>query len=178
VTSNGSGFHHFDPKKEEARTISKQEKSWNIFLWYQELCTDWFAALKGSSHCSSQQWDAPATASYTLWHAHYERMKGHIFLQHKNAHSHTTLDIEENRKVCLGCASPYPYNLALSPSDCHLFKPLEGHMRCQCHENNEAVQHTMCAWLQDSETGFYCSGMFKLMQCWQKCLDDSGDSME
>jgi hypothetical protein len=31
MTSNGSGFHHFDPKK-EARTISKQEKSWKFFL--------------------------------------------------------------------------------------------------------------------------------------------------
>jgi hypothetical protein len=33
----------------------------------------------------------------------------------------------------------YPYNLALSPSDCHLFKPLEGHMKRQCLENNETA---------------------------------------
>jgi hypothetical protein len=51
-------------------------------------------------------------------------------------------------------------------------------MGSQHFENNEAVQKTMHTWLQITETEFYHSYIFRLMQQWQKFLDCSVDSVE
>jgi hypothetical protein len=37
-----------------------------------------------------------------------------------------------------------------------------------------AVHKTVLTQLQNTETNVYHSGIFKVMQCWQKCLDCSG----
>lgn len=60
--------------KEEARTMYKLEKkNGKIFLSYQEVHNGWFPAQKRSCQCNSLHRDAPATATYTLWHVHNER---------------------------------------------------------------------------------------------------------
>jgi len=51
-------------------------------------------------------------------------------------------------------------------------------MRGQHYENNDAVQETMHTWLQSSGMNFYHSGIFKLMQHWQKYMDYSGNLVE
>jgi hypothetical protein len=34
------------------------------------------------------------------------------------------------------------------------------------------------SWLQRARTDFYCRGIFKIPQRWQKCIDRAGDSIE
>jgi hypothetical protein len=48
-------------------------------------------------------------------------------------------------------------------------------MRGQHYENDEAVQQTVRTWLQNAETDFYHSGIFRLVQHCQKWPDSSGD---
>jgi len=57
----------------------------------------------------------------------------------------------------------------------HLFSALKDHMRGQHYENDDTVQEAVQSWLQVAGMDFYCRRIFKLVQCWQKCVDCPGD---
>jgi hypothetical protein len=106
-------------------------------------------------------------------------MKRHIILQHNNACSHTAHPtLGKIEKCSLEVLPNPPYSLDFAPSDYYVFGPLKVNMGSQQYENNEAIQYTMRTWLENTETDFYHSGIFKLTQCWQKCLNCSGESVE
>jgi hypothetical protein len=66
----------------------------------------------------------------------------------------------------------------LAPTDYYLFRPLKGHLRGHHYETDKTVQEAMQSWLQVAGTDFYCRGIFKILQCWQKCIDQDGDLVE
>jgi hypothetical protein len=53
-------------------------------------------------------------------------------------------------------------------TDYHLFEPLKHHLRGHHYEIDEAVQEAVRSWLRGAGTDFYCRGIFKILQRWQK----------
>jgi hypothetical protein len=70
-----------------------------------------------------------------------------------------------------------PYSTDLTPSDYHLFGPLKD-LRGHHYETDEAVQEAVRSWMRGAGTDFYCRGMFKIQQRWQKCIDRDEDFVE
>jgi histone-lysine N-methyltransferase SETMAR len=68
-----------------------------------------------------------------------------------------------------------PYSLDLAPSDYHLFRPLKDHLKGHHYETDEAVQDAMQSWLQGAGMDFYHKSIFKIMQHWQKSINENGD---
>jgi hypothetical protein len=59
-----------------------------------------------------------------------------------------------------------------------MFGTLKGYMRDQHYKIDESAQQTVNTLSQNTKMGFYCIGIFKLMQHRQKCRDYSEDFME
>jgi hypothetical protein len=65
-------------------------------------------------------------------------------------------------------------SLDLAPSDYHLFGLLQDHLRGHQYETDKANQEAMQSWLWGTGMDFYPRGIFKILQCWQKCIDVDG----
>jgi histone-lysine N-methyltransferase SETMAR len=99
-----------------------------------------------------------------------------VILQHDNARPHAarlTLQTIQNNGWELLSHSPYIPDLA--PLDYHLFGPLKDHLRGHHYETDEAVQEAVRSWLRGDGTDFHRRGIFKILHCWQKCIDRDGD---
>ncbi|UYV61266.1 hypothetical protein LAZ67_1004162 [Cordylochernes scorpioides] len=64
-----------------------------------------------------------------------------------------------------------PYSPDLSPSDFHLFPALKLHLGGKHFANDDEVQAEANHWLRRQDTAWYNSGIKKLIQRYQKCLD-------
>jgi hypothetical protein len=65
------------------------------------------------------------------------------------------------------------YSPDLAPSDYQLFRLLKDHLSGH-HNETDAVQEAMQSWLQGAGTDLYHRGIFKILQCWQKCIAQDG----
>jgi hypothetical protein len=109
----------------------------------------------------------------TLWQVPSEN----IILQHYNASSHSVHLTSEKTEVWLGSAPP-----SFSQSELGIFRLLfvqdmkitwgASIMEMIRQSNKQSIV------LWSTETYFYLSGIFKLMKCWQKYLNRSGNFME
>jgi hypothetical protein len=59
-----------------------------------------------------------------------------------------------------------------------LFGSFKDHLRRHHYETDEAVQEAVWSWLRGAGTDFYRSGILEILQCWQKCINREGDSVE
>ncbi|UYV67781.1 hypothetical protein LAZ67_5002028 [Cordylochernes scorpioides] len=64
-----------------------------------------------------------------------------------------------------------PYSPELAPSDFHLFPALKWHLGGKHFANDDEVQAEENHWLRRQDTAWYNSGIKKLLQRYQKCLD-------
>ncbi|UYV74133.1 hypothetical protein LAZ67_11002212 [Cordylochernes scorpioides] len=71
-----------------------------------------------------------------------------------------------------------PYSPELAPSDFHLFPALKWHLGGKHFANDDEVQAEENHWLRRQDTAWYNSGIKKLLQRYQKCLDRNGDYLE
>ncbi|UYV61265.1 PRODH, partial [Cordylochernes scorpioides] len=71
-----------------------------------------------------------------------------------------------------------PYSPDLAPSDFHLFPALKLHLGGKHFANDDEVQAEANHWLRRQDTAWYNSGIKKLIQRYQKCLDRNGDYLE
>ncbi|UYV77323.1 hypothetical protein LAZ67_15000503 [Cordylochernes scorpioides] len=71
-----------------------------------------------------------------------------------------------------------PYSPELAPSDFHLFPALKWHLGGKHFANDDEVQAEANHWLLRQDTACYNSGIKKLLQRYQKCLDRNGDYLE
>ncbi|UYV84765.1 hypothetical protein LAZ67_X003375 [Cordylochernes scorpioides] len=102
-----------------------------------------------------------------------------VLLVHDNACPHaarTTQTLLENFKWEIFTHPPYSPELA--PSDFHLFPALKLHLEGKHFANDDEVQAEANHWLRRQDTAWYNSGIKKLLQRYQKCLDRNGDYVE
>ncbi|UYV81448.1 hypothetical protein LAZ67_20001231 [Cordylochernes scorpioides] len=95
-----------------------------------------------------------------------------VLLVHHNARPHaarTTQTLLENFKW-ENFTHP-PYSPELAPSDFHLFPALKLHLGGKHFANDDEVQAEANHWLRRQDTAWYNSGIKKLLQRYQKCLD-------
>ncbi|UYV79096.1 hypothetical protein LAZ67_17001118 [Cordylochernes scorpioides] len=71
-----------------------------------------------------------------------------------------------------------PYSPEFAPSDFHLFPALKWHLGGKHFANDDEVQAEENHWLRRQDTAWYNSGIKKLLQRYQKCLDRNGDYLE
>jgi hypothetical protein len=55
---------------------------------------------------------------------------------------------------------------------------LKDQLRGHHYETDEAVQEAVRSWLRGAGTDFYRTGIFKIQQHWQKCIDRDEDIVE
>lgn len=67
-----------------------------------------------------------------------------------------------------------PYSPDLSPSDYHLFKSLEHHLRNQRFASTQAVRTSLIEFFQSKNSAFWSRGIDLLPEKWQKCIDSNG----
>ncbi|UYV73874.1 hypothetical protein LAZ67_11001233 [Cordylochernes scorpioides] len=70
------------------------------------------------------------------------------------------------------------YSPELAPSDFHLYPALKWHLGGKHFANDDEVQAEANHWLRRQDTAWYNSGILKLLQRYQKCLDRNGDYLE
>ncbi|UYV63572.1 hypothetical protein LAZ67_2004768 [Cordylochernes scorpioides] len=102
-----------------------------------------------------------------------------VLLVHDNARPHaarTTQTLLENFKWEIFTHPTYSPDLA--PSDFHLFPALKLHLGGEHFANDDEVQAEANHWLRRQDTAWYNSGIKKLLQRYQKCLDRNGDYVE
>ncbi|UYV74225.1 hypothetical protein LAZ67_11002523 [Cordylochernes scorpioides] len=95
-----------------------------------------------------------------------------VLLVPDNARPHavrTTQTLLENFKWEIFTHPPYSPELA--PSDFHLFPALKLHLGDKHFANDDEVQAEANHWLRRQDTAWYNSGIKKLLQRYQKCLD-------
>jgi hypothetical protein len=71
-----------------------------------------------------------------------------------------------------------PYSSYLAPSDCHLFGPLQNHLRGECFADDEEVETQMRKWLRQQSKDFYAAGFDALVKRWDKCINVGGGYVE
>jgi len=102
-----------------------------------------------------------------------------IIILHDNVRPHTARLTSEAIAKMGWEVLPHPsYSPDLAPSDYHLFGFVKDQLRGQCYETTEAIQKTVRQCLQMVGMEFYRSGIFKLPECWEKCVQRSGDYVE
>jgi len=69
------------------------------------------------------------------------------------------------------------YSPDLAPSDHHLFGFVTDQLRGR-YETTEAIQKAVRQSLRMAGTEFYRRGIFKLPECWEKCVQRSGNYVE
>jgi hypothetical protein len=109
------------------------------------------------------------TMSCALWKS---LKKKTVIHQHDSARPHTAV-WPWKQKERLGTAisstlqsghGPLRLPLVLALEKSSYRSPLQD-------KTDEAVQEAMWSWLWGAGTDFYCRGIFKILQCWQKCID-------
>lgn len=134
----------------------------------------WFVTQKGNCQCSSLRSDTAETVTCTLRQAPHE--KTHHSSTQLCMPSHCTSDTGKNWKVWLGSAPYHLYSAVLAHLDYHLLRPLKDHDRPELWKWWEP--RTPCIHSCKILKHFHHSGIFKLVQHWQKCLDSCGGFME
>ena len=67
-----------------------------------------------------------------------------------------------------------PYSQNLAPSDYHLFGPMKKMLGGQKFPSDTEVQSVVRQWLGQQPASFFASGIQKLVDRWDKCLNELG----
>jgi len=107
------------------------------------------------------------------------KLSARPLLLHDNAPAHTA-QVSVNAATTAGFEIlPHPaYSPDLAPSDFYLFCQLKRPLRGHQFESDEEVITLTNQWLEDQPAEFYTSGIQKLRDRWQKCIDRQGDYVE
>lgn len=66
----------------------------------------------------------------------------------------------------------------LAPFDFHLFSPLKEFLRGTKFEDNKAIKKVVHEWLRQQGKEFFTTGIRKLVEQWDKCLNVGGNYIE
>ena len=94
-----------------------------------------------------------------------------VLLQHDNARPHVAKATTETiNKIRFEVLEHPAYSPDLALSYYHLFAPLKDALRCRKVSSDEAVQKAVHKWLCDQPKTFFSDGIYKLVDCWNKCI--------
>jgi hypothetical protein len=68
--------------------------------------------------------------------------------------------------------------LDLAPSDLNLFLHLKTHLVGKNFDHDDEMQEEVMTWFKGQAADFYDSGIQKLVERFNKCLDNAGDYIE
>ena len=100
---------------------------------------------------------------------------------HDNARPHTAhLTLETVEQLGLEVLPHPPYSPDLAPSDYHLFGPMKKMLGGQKFASDTEVQSVVRhrQWLGQQPASFFASGIQKLVDRWDKCLNELGRYVE
>jgi hypothetical protein len=107
------------------------------------------------------------------------RIMKDVLLLHDNARPHTSLRTREAIAKMLWNVLPRPaHSPHLTPSDCHLFRPVKDALRgCHFADDKELRQsfrdvHRSRGW------EFYSISIQRLTQCWKTCVENDGNFVQ
>ena len=96
-----------------------------------------------------------------------------LILLHDNARPHTArLTLETVEQLGLEELPHPPYSLDFAPSDYHLFGPMKKMLGGQKFASDTEVQSVVSQWLGQQLASFFASGIEKLVDRWDKCLNE------
>jgi len=73
---------------------------------------------------------------------------------------------------------PAIYSLDLAPSDYHVCGPMKKMLVGQKFASDTEVQSVVRQWLGQQPASFFASGIQKLVDRWDKCLNELGQYVE
>ncbi|UYV74156.1 hypothetical protein LAZ67_11002263 [Cordylochernes scorpioides] len=190
VTGDESWVHHSTPEKNDKawcgrslrkvhqkgrRSQSLQAKLWlssfgtvRVFYWLTTCPPN--TTVNAAKYC-----EALTKLRAAIKRKHPGLLSRKVLLVHDNARPHavrTTQTLLESFKWVI---FPHPpYSLDLTPSDFHLFPALKLHLGGKHFANDDEVQAEANHWLRRQDTAWYNSGIKKLLQRYQICLDRNG----
>lgn len=103
------------------------------------------------------------------------RRRRPVILLHDNAKPHAARRTQAKlREMGWEWLEHPPYSPDLSPSDYHLFKSLEHHLRNRRFANIEAVRTSLTDFFEFKDDQFWNRGIDLLPERWQKVIDSGG----
>ena len=102
-----------------------------------------------------------------------------MILLHDNATFHTARQTSELLQLfkCEVWQHP-PYSPDLAPCDFHVFGKLKKDLGGRRFQNDEEVKAAVSGWLHSAGGDFYASGIEKLVDRSEKCLQSLGEYVE
>jgi len=101
--------------------------------------------------------------------------KGVLFHQ-DNARPHTAkATVEVINSLGWELLPHTPYSPDIAPSDYHLFRAMENHMRNRHFRTREDVENEIKMFFASTDVNFYKSGIYDLVQRWEKVTEANGD---
>uniref|UniRef100_A0A0N5CCU2 Histone-lysine N-methyltransferase SETMAR n=1 Tax=Strongyloides papillosus TaxID=174720 RepID=A0A0N5CCU2_STREA len=71
-----------------------------------------------------------------------------------------------------------PYSSDFAPSDFYLFGPLKDSLRGVKFNNNGEIKEEIQKWLRSEDKNFFATGIRKLVERWDKCINVADDYVE
>ncbi|UYV78230.1 hypothetical protein LAZ67_16000594 [Cordylochernes scorpioides] len=141
-------------------------------LNFRKVCARWVPRLLLENHKQQRMEAARAFLNKTTKHGVEEACGKSVPKKAKVTISAGKVMAMENFKWEIFTHPPYSPELA--PSDFHLFPALKWHLGGKHFANDDEVQAEENHWLRRQDTAWYNSGIKKLLQRYQKCLDRNG----
>ncbi|GFX41140.1 mariner Mos1 transposase [Trichonephila clavipes] len=102
-----------------------------------------------------------------------------VVLLHDNAPPHTAVRTREVlRKFKWDVFKHPPYSPNLAPSDYHLFTTMKKWLGGKHFADDEELKNAVTHWFKSQAPTFYAEGIGKLVQRYDKCLNNGGDYVE
>jgi histone-lysine N-methyltransferase SETMAR len=106
-------------------------------------------------------------------------LDGNLYLLQDNARPHTAQATKAKlSELHLNVIPHPPYSPDLSPSDYYLFSPLKSALRGKHFTCSNEVELGIHDWIASKPEDFFASGINKLPERWQRCIDHVGSYFE
>lgn len=98
-----------------------------------------------------------------------------VILQHDNARPHVAVKTLKKIRELKYELLPHPaYSPDLAPSDYHLFRALDNHLRDKKFNNFQELKNDIDSFFSTMAPSFYASGINTLREKWQSVIDNNG----
>ncbi|GFX55296.1 histone-lysine N-methyltransferase SETMAR [Trichonephila clavipes] len=143
----------------------------------------WVAHVKVETKQQSMAWGHTGSPTRKLKRAIQNKRRGllssGVVLLQDNACPHTAVRAREVlRKFKWDVFQHPPYSPHLAPSDYHLFTAMKKWLGGKHFADDEELKNAVSHWFKSQAAFFYAEGIGKLVQRYDKCLNNGGDYVE